>query len=428
MPLVTNFTRLYHILGYNFFMKYDCVVVGAGAAGMLAAISAAKDGSSVILLEKLSKVGSKLKATGGGRCNLTNTLPKEQFMEHFGKNGRFMQPALNLLDNIALQKFFNEIGVKTDIKDGFRVFPKGHSSTTVIEALKEELARLNVEVLTSQKVEDLEIVNNQVTAVVTQDFKINTSKVILATGGKGYPQLGSTGDGLEIAKSKGHKITKLYPAMMPLKCKESWVANCRADTIAKVLIKVDIKKYKKLQAIGDLIFTKDGIRGPVVLDFSREITPLLDKFEEVPILLNLTKGLNAQQIRDKFKELQASGKYKSTLELTQTLLPTSVGLELIKLAEAKADVAFSKQSGIVRDKLINLLAWTPLTVVGHSGFDMAMITRGGVSLKEVNPNTLESKLIDGLYFCGEILDLDGPCGGYNLQWAFASGYLAGKSS
>jgi predicted Rossmann fold flavoprotein len=242
----------------------------------------------------------------------------------------------------------------------------------------------------------------------------------------GYPVLGAEGDGYPMAESVGHKVTDLYPAMMPLKVKETWVENCRADTIAKVGMHVDMKKYKKLSAIGDLIFTKGGIRGPVVLDFSREITPLLSKFDEVPILANLTKGMNEEQIRDHFKKELLKDPHRNTLQLLQTLLPASVSIELCKLAEVDPAQALAKQAGVARDKLIKLLAWTPLTINGHDGFKMAMITRGGIHLKEIDPYTMQSKKINGLYFCGEVMNLDGPCGGYNLQWSFSSGYLAGK--
>ena len=177
---------------------------------------------------------------------------------------------------------------------------------------------------------------------------------------------------------------------------------------------------------GDLIFTKGGIRGPVVLDFSREITPLLNKFDEVPVLANLTKGLNEEQIREHFKKELANDPHRNTLQLMRTLLPESVSVELCKLAEADPTLGWNKLSGLNRDKLIKLLAWTPLTINGHDGFKMAMITRGGISLKEIDPYTMQSKKLNGLYFCGEIMNLDGPCGGYNLQWSFSSGYLAGK--
>ncbi len=405
---------------------YELIVIGSGAAGMMAAITAARSGKTVLLLEKLSKIGAKLKATGGGRCNLTNTLDNETFMSHFGRDGRFMTPALEALDHTALIDFFKEIGVDTHAPDGHRVFPITHNSSTIIKAMEQEMQDLGVEVLCSQKVLSLEHDGVQVTGVQTETDTFYAKNVVLATGGMGYPVLGAEGDGYPLAESVGHKVTDLFPAMMPLKVKEEWVDNCRADTIAKVAIHVDMKKYKKLSAKGDLIFTKGGIRGPVVLDFSREITPLLSKFDEVPILANLTKGLNEEQIREHLKQEIKNNPHRNTLELIHTLLPESVSLALCKLAEVDPALGWSKLTGQARDKLIKLLAWTPLTINGHDGFKMAMITRGGISLKEIDPYTMQSKKLIGLYFCGEIMNLDGPCGGYNLQWSFASGYLAGK--
>ena len=407
-------------------MSKQTIIIGAGAAGMMAAITASKANQKVLLLEKLPKIGAKLKATGGGRCNLTNTLSNEEFMAKFGREGRFMTPALSALDHKELQSFFVTIGVKTHAPDGFRVFPVGHSSSTIIKALEQEMQKLGVEVLTTQKVIRLEHNREKIIAVTTETDTFTAENIIIATGGMGYPMLGAEGDGYPLAKLVGHKVTPLHPAMMPLKTKEKWGANCRADTIPKVEMRVNIKKYKKLHAQGDLIFTKNGIRGPVVLDFSREITPLLDKFDEVPILINLTKGMNEEQIREHFKaEVQKNNK-QTTQTLVETLLPTPLSLELCHLANANPILSLGKLSGITRDNLIKLLAWTPLTINGHDGFKMAMITRGGISLKEINPNTMQSKKIKGLYFCGEVMNLDGPCGGYNLQWSFASGYLAGK--
>ena len=405
---------------------YDVIVVGAGAGGMMAAISAAKEKKTVLLLEKLPKIAAKLKATGGGRCNLTNTLSNEEFMARFGREGRFMTPALKALDHKRLQQFFNEIGVETHAPDGFRVFPVGHNALHIINGLQQEMERLGVTTLCSQKVDALLLKQGQIKGVITQTDTFNASALIIATGGMGYPVLGAEGDGYPLAKSVGHTITPLHPAMMPLKTKERWGATCRADTLAKVEMRVDIKKYRKLHAIGDLIFTKNGIRGPVVLDFSREITPLLSKYEEVPILINMTKGLNEEQIRIHFKKLITKNPQLTTLELLTTLLPESVALALCGLCSAEPSLTLKKLSGVVRDKLIKLLVWTPLTINGHDGFKMAMITRGGISLKEINPNTMQSKKIEGVYFCGEVMNLDGPCGGYNLQWSFASGYLAGK--
>jgi predicted Rossmann fold flavoprotein len=404
---------------------YDLIVVGAGAAGMMAAITAARQDKKVLLLEKLPKVGAKLKATGGGRCNLTNTLSNEEFMARFGRDGRFMTPALDALDYRALMAFFSGLGVQSHAPDGYRVFPLSHNSVTIIAALEKEMERLGVDVRCSQRVEKLEHDAMRVTGVTTPDAAFKAENVVIATGGLGYPQLGAEGDGYALASSAGHRVTELSPAMMPLRTKETWVQNCRADTIAQAELRVDLKKAKKLRAKGDLIFTKTGIRGPVVLDFAREVTPLLAKYGEVPLLINMTKGMNEDAVLKHLKKKIAENPERTTLELLKTLLPEALCRELCRLADADPDTRFGRLPGASRDRLVRLLAWTPLTVTGHDGFKMAMITRGGVSLKEIRPQTLESKLLKGLYFCGEVMNLDGPCGGYNLQWSFASGYLAG---
>ena len=408
--------------------NYDVVVIGSGAAGLIATIQSAQNGNTTLLLEKLPKLASKLKATGGGRCNLSNTLDNETFMKSFGKNGRFMRDALEVLDHKKLMEFFKSIGVDTHIPDGFRIFPTTHNSNTIIEALKNKLLELHVEIKTNQKLQNIVINNNNIVAVKTQSTSYNTNKIILATGGLGYPTLGATGDGYEVVKSLGHSITNIYPAMMPLHTVEKWQAHCTADTIAKVTIKVDSKenKIKKLKATGDLIFTKKGLRGPVILDFAREITPHLDTFKEVPILINLTKGMNEDAILQHIKNETTKNPQSSIEEQLSKLLPLSVIKELCRLCEIDSTQTFKNISGITKNKLIKILAWTPFTINGHDGFDKAMITRGGISLKEINPKTMQSKIINGLYFAGEIIDLDGPCGGYNLQWAFSSGYLAGK--
>jgi hypothetical protein len=409
--------------------NYDLIVVGAGPAGMMAAIVAAQKKQRVLLLEKLPHIATKLKATGGGRCNLTNTLDKEQFMAHFGRDGRFMREALEAFFSKELRTFLESLGVETHAPDGFRVFPSNHKSTTIIDAMQKEMEKLGIYIICKQKVTKILIKEGSIEGVETEEDTFFSPRLVLATGGMGYPQLGAEGDGYPMVEALGHTTTPLYPAMMPLKVKESWVGECRADTLAKVEMKVALKKYKKLSAKGDLIFTKGGIRGPVVLDFSREITPLLEKFQEVPLLANFTKGMNEEQIRQHFKtKLAKDATYNTTLRLVESLLPHSVALALCHLAEVEPDLTLSRQKGKHRERLYQLLAWTPLTVVGHDGFKMAMITRGGIRLNEVNPHTMESKKIKGLFFCGEILNIDGPCGGYNLQWSFSSGYVAGEKS
>jgi len=404
---------------------YDICVIGAGACGIVASIQARYRGKSVLLLEKLPQIATKLKATGGGRCNLTNSLDMESFIASFGKNGRFIQDALKCFDNKETVKFFDSIGVKTHSPDGFRVFPTTHNSSTIIEALQKELDTLKIDTICDAKVLNV-AKDDDIFEITTQKSRYRSKSLLIATGGKGYASLGSSGDGYELAKKLSHKIVEPTPAMMPLKSAQKWVANCRADTIAKVTLKVAMKKYSKLQATGDLIFTKDGIRGPVVLDFSREITPLLKRYDSIELLANFTKGLNAQEAMEYLKKRQKDNPTATILELLTPLIPASLAKELSIQSGIDTSLSLTKQKGVARDKLYKLLAWTPLTIIGHDGFKKAMVTRGGVSIKEINPKTMESKIVPNLYFCGEVVDIDGPCGGYNLQWAFSSGVLASR--
>ncbi len=406
-------------------MIYDCIVLGAGPAGILASISAAKDGKKVLLLEKMPQIALKLKATGGGKCNLTNTLSQDEFCEKFGKNGRFIKDSLNELSRDELLSFFASIGVETIARDGFRIFPINHSSSIIIDSLLNELKRLEVSVKTSVNIENIERMEDKF--VLSSKYEVFRSfNLVLATGGLGYPTLGASGDGYKFASSFGHKITNTHPAMMPLFTKEKNFAACKADTIAKAILKVDIKKYKNLKLSGDLIFTKEGLRGPVILDFAREITPILAKFDEVPLLINFLKGKNEDEIYKHLKDEISKNPTDTILQNLETLLASSVSNEILNICEIDVNLRFKQIVGIKREKLIKTLAWTPFTIVGHDGFRQAMITRGGVSLKEIDSKTMQSKIVNGLYFCGELVDIDGPCGGYNLQWSFSSGFLAGK--
>ena len=404
---------------------YDVIVIGGGPAGIMASISAAKENKSVLLLEKLSKIAAKLKATGGGKCNLTNTLSTDEFMAKFGKNGRFMSHALEAFNANDLRDFFASIGVETIARDGFRVFPLEHSSGIILKALDDELERLKVKVDCSVEIQTIQK-KDDVFIITSQSNIYKSKNIILATGGLGYPTLGATGDGYIFAKEFGHEVTSLHPAMMPLFTKEKNFASCKADTIAKAILKVDLPKYKKLKLTGDLIFTNNGIRGPVVLDFARELTPIIAKHNEVPLLISFLKGMNEEQIFTHIKKEIEKNPTATVLENLTTLLAFSVATEICNICEIDTSEKFKNIDGIKREKLIKTLAWTPLTVIGHEGFKNAMITRGGVELKEIDSKTMQSKLVSGLYFCGEVVNIDGPCGGYNLQWSFSSGYLAGK--
>ncbi len=403
---------------------YDLIVIGGGACGIMGAISAAREGKKVLLLEKLSHIAAKLKATGGGRCNLTNTLPNESFMEKFGRDGRFMRDVLQRFDHRALREFMDSIGVATHAPDGFRIFPVGHSSQTIIDALRAEMERLGITVVTAAPVTALS--KEEYFTVTTPKGAFEAHHLLIATGGMGYPQLGAEGDGYRLAAMLGHSVTELFPAMMPLSTEEKWVSECRADTLPGVELRVDIKKYRKLKAVGDLIFTKEGIRGPVVLDFSREITPLLHSMERVPLLSNLVRGRNREELYGHIKAQLAKEPGASLSDILASLIPGSLATVICGMLGAEPAQGYSKLPGVLKEQLIDLLITMPLTITGHDGFAKAMITRGGISLKEIDPKSMESRLVGGLYFCGEVVDIDGPCGGYNLQWSFASGFVAGQ--
>ncbi len=400
---------------------YDLIVIGSGASGIMAALKASSNNKKVLLLEQQSKLAPKLKATGGGKCNITNTLSKDEFISHFGKNGRFITPALDNFSNTNLMEFFKSIGVKTHFPDGFRVFPITHNSQTIIDALEKALEVNQVEIKYNSCVLDIEKIEDEF-LIKLENINLKSKNILIATGGLGYKSLGASGDGHRFASNFGHHITKTYPAMMPLNTLENWTKNCTADTIAKVKINVDIKKYKKLTALGDLIFTKNGIRGPVVLDFAREITPLFDKYDSIPISINMIKNKTQDDLIKMFKEFSQN----TILEVLEKILPKSVIIELTKIIEVDYNLTFKKLQGEKKELLLKIFCSTPLTIIGHDGFKLAMITRGGIDLKEIDSKTMQSKKIAGLYFAGEIVDIDGPCGGYNLQWAFSSGYLSGE--
>jgi len=402
----------------------DVLVIGGGASGMVAAIRAARLGRRVTLVEKSPSLGRKLLASGGQRCNLSNTLETDEFMERVGRDGRFMGPALDELGGPKLREFFHGIGVKTVVLDGFRVWPETRKSSTVLAGLVGELERLQVPVVTGCEVtatffeEDLFHVRHA-------DGTFRSTELVIATGGLALPKSGAAGGGYGFAQSFGHKITSQHPAGVPVVTAEDWTGRCTAHTIGKAHLQVAIPKHSKVARTGDLIFTKQGLRGPVVLDISRDLSPLIERYGEVPIWMNLCRGKSHEDWQKIFKAWRA-GDNRPTVELLCEHLPLELAEVMCELSHVAPSLPVHSLKGEPRDTLIRTLVKTPLTITGHTGYDGAFVTRGGARLKDVRPDTLESKIQPGLYLCGEVLDLDGPCGGFNLQWAFASGYLAGS--
>lgn len=402
----------------------DVVIVGAGASGMVAGIRAARLGRRAVIVERSPSPGRKLLASGGQRCNLSNTLETPEFMERVGRDGRFMGPALELLSGPKLREFFHGIGVQTVCHDGFRVWPETRKSSTVLKGLLGELERLGVPIECGREVTGTSF-DDGVFTVEHADGHLRSRELILATGGLALPKSGASGGGYGFAESFGHRITARFPAGVPLVTAEDWPARCTAHTVGKAHLQVAIKKHAKVARTGDLIFTRNGLRGPVVLDISRELVPLLERLGEVPLTMNLCRGRTQDEWQGVFKEWRRDGE-RPLLERLTEHLPLELAEVMCELAGAEGAAPIQKASGEVRDALARTLAKTPIMVTGHTGYDGAFVTRGGARLKDVRPETLESKHQPGLYLCGEVLDLDGPCGGFNLTWAWASGYLAGS--
>jgi len=406
---------------------HDVLIVGAGPAGLTAAIMAARAGASVLVLEGGPKPGRKLLASGGGRCNLTNTLPAEEFMERFGGQGRFMQPALRRLGSQDLRAFLHDLGVETQAPDGFHVFPVGHRARSVLDALTAELDRRGVRLLTNCLVSDLLIEDQRIQGVRTGTETYTAGTVILACGGTGHPALGSGDRALGLAEACGHHRTEAHPGMVPLLTRETWPARCTADTIPRAVLRFKRPGKQRIEGRGDLIFTRTGLAGPVIQDLSREITPFLDEGGEVIVEMRLTG-----RDQDAWSKLLATARQEAPRQSVIAWLkargkvPTSLGRVFCEQAEVDPDSLMERFGRKHQTRLAAVLALIRITVIGHAGWDRAMVMRGGVALADVHPETLASRHVSGLHFAGEMLDLDGPCGGFNLQWSFASGCLAGE--
>jgi len=408
---------------------FDLIIIGAGPAGLTAAIVAGRARARVLVLESGPRIGRKLLASGGGRCNLTNTLPADEFVARFGRQGRFMLPSLEELGSAALRDFLAELGVPTHAPDGRRVFPVDHRSRSVLDALVSEVVRLGVEVRTGYRATDVLVAEGTVTGVRAGDEDLPSQAVLLATGGCGYPALGGDRSGQELAARCGHGLASSHPGMVPLVVRESWPGRCRRHTVGGAVVRVRRPGKRRIEGRGDLIFTRVGLAGPVILDLAREITPLLETADEIPLELELT-GRSTDDWR---AALTGARQNRCRTAIRDWLhreggVGASLAIALPEQAEVPPDRPVIDLSNRAISALSEVLARVTLTVTGHAGWSAAMVMRGGVRLKDVRPETLESRRVSGLFLAGEVLDLDGPCGGFNLQWAFASGHRAGSAA
>lgn len=403
------------------------IVIGGGPAGMFASYFAAKSGHQVFLLEKNEKLGKKLYITGKGRCNITNAADMEELFEAVVSNRKFLYSAFYSFDNQSVMDFFHEYGLETKIERGNRVFPVSDHSSDVIKTLEKALKEVGVSILLNTKVKELLIYEKAVQGVALCDgTKMMADNVVVATGGFSYQSTGSDGDGYRFAENSGHRLIPRTPSLVPFNIKENWVKELQGLSLKNVAIEITEGKKTVYSDFGEMLFTHFGVSGPMILSASASIKPELFQ-KELVLHLDLKPALDMEQLDKRLLrdfEENKNRQYKNSLNklLPATLIP--VFLENSRVDPEKRVNEITKEE---RLSIMSTLKNMTMTIEGLGGFNEAIITKGGVSVKDINPSTMESKLISKLYFCGEVLDLDAYTGGFNLQIAWSTGYLAGIS-
>ncbi len=410
----------------------DVIVIGAGAAGMMAAYAAALAGKSVLLLEKNEKAGKKIFITGKGRCNVTNACDVEDLFANVITNPKFLYSAFYGFDNQAVMDFFEKAGCQLKIERGERVFPVSDHSSDVIAALLRELKKLNVDIKYHCEVLKLLVSNKEDMSEVegvmlTGGEKIYASKVIVATGGLSYELTGSTGDGFDFAKEVGHSVTKLLPSLVPFNTEEKWCAEVMGLALKNVELRLFDDKREYYRGFGEMLFTHFGVSGPLVLTASCYYAKHLYG-KEAKLSIDLKPALTEEQLDKRILRDFDENKNKQFGNALGGLFPSKLIPVMVRLSGIPADKKVNEITKEERKIFVNLIKNLPLTVTGTRSFREAIITQGGVSVKEINPSTMESKKVRGLYFAGEVLDLDAVTGGFNLQIAWSTGYLAGVSA
>ncbi len=431
---------------------HDIVVVGAGPAGMMAAIRAGQLGKNVILIERNDIIGKKLKITGSSRCNITNIASINDFMKKFGKNGAFFRSAFSTFSNRRLMTFFESKGLKFkaegnathfmnqkietcknqrfdiffEAEENGRVFPVTDKSRSVIKVLKDYLSENEVKINYNTRLIKIKKKKDYFSLDLGNDNYMATKKIILATGGVSYSATGSTGDGFNIAQKLGHKIMPLRPGIVPLKTGETWIRELQGISLENVRLTFKYGKRKIISNNGNLIFTHFGVSGPLVLDLSSQIISILEKNEIMNLFIDFKPELTVPELEKKLIsefENKSKTEFKNLMKLFLPNRMIPIFTELLDMDPKKKVNQVKKGE---RNKVVSLLKAFPLTITGSLPIENAMVTCGGISKKEIDPQTMESKIVEGIYFAGEIIDFCAPSGGYNLQEAFSTGYLAGE--
>ena len=408
--------------------KFDTLIIGGGPAGLIAAIRASSFGQRVAIVEKNPSVGEKLLISGRGRCNFTNGEDDiNVFISRYGDNGKFLYSAFSKFGPRQTLVFFANIGLEFVEERGKRIFPKEGGSQKVLDRLLLECKKNNVKILRSSPVKALKLKDGRVNYIITDANEYSADKYIIATGGKSYPRTGSTGDGYDFARQAGHTITELYPALVPIRTRETWPKLASGCNLRNVRLHVLLDGKECADRFGEMEFTNFGVSGPIVMELSTHVPDWQKQCEELTLSLDLKPSLTHEILTGRVKrEIVKFRGHKRFAGLVRMLVPA----EMVRLIIELGDIPHDKPIEYITDEeiadFVNLLKDIRMTVNGLWGFNNAVVTRGGVSLKEIDPATMRSKLCDNLYFAGEVLDLNGPSGGFNLQICWSTGYIAGS--
>ena len=403
---------------------YDVIVIGAGAAGMMAAVFCAKGKKKTLIIEKNEKLGKKLYITGKGRCNITSACDEDKLFDGIVLNHKFLYSAFSQFSNTDMIEFVNANGLETVIEQGERIFPKSGKSSDVIKLFSNLLKKHDVEIMLNTKVNNICAQDGRITGVIVDCNKtLQTQNVIIATGGASYPLTGSTGDGYIFAENTGHNIIKPYPALVPMEVQTKSLYDLAGLSLKNVEAALYIKDKKIASRFGEILFTHDGLSGPIILNLST----LIREYKDVRIDIDLKPALTHEKLDNRILRDFAKFTNKELNNALVELLPSRLIAAVLKVSDIKQDKKVNQINSEERSRLVMALKSMPFYIKNCKGFDEAIISGGGVSTKDIKPSSMESKLIQGLYFAGEVIDVHAITGGYNLQIAFSTAYLAASS-